>query len=75
MSKSATRRSPNSGRSVPHTEGVRLSDRVAVKGKSTGEVVVYRRAATGRFTTERSAKAVDRTVYRYSDALKRLAKR
>ena len=72
MSKSATRRSPNGGRSASHTG---LSDRVTVKGKSTGEVVVYRRAATGRFTTERSAKAVDRTVHRYSDALKRLAKR
>jgi hypothetical protein len=48
---------------------------VAIKGKNTRAVVVYRHATTGRFATERSAKAVDRTVHRYSDALKRLAKR
>jgi len=75
MSKSATSRKPRTRRYVTSTDGVRLSDRVAVKGKSTGEVVVYRHATTGRFTTVRSAKAVDRTVVRYSDALKRLAKR
>ena len=75
MSKSTTSRKPRTGRYITPTEGGHFSDRVTVKGKSTGEVVVYRHATTGRFATERSARAVDRTVHRYSDALKRLAKR
>lgn len=75
MSKSATNRRAARARYAPRTTGGSFSDRVALKGRSTGEVVVYRRAASGRFATQRSAKAVDRTVHRYSDALKRLAKR
>jgi len=50
-----------------------FGDRVEVSGKSTNAVVM--RSRSGRFTTAVSAKAVDRTVVRYSDALKRLAKR
>jgi len=75
MSKSANNSRAVRARYAPRTRGVRSPDRVALKGRSTGEVVVYRRAASGRFATQRSAKAVDRTVHRYSDALKRLAKR
>jgi len=75
MSKSTNNSRAARARYAPRTKGVRSPDRVALKGRSTGEVVVYRRAASGRFATQRSAKAVDRTVHRYSDALKRLAKR
>lgn len=42
-------------------------------GKASATVVVARNAKTGRFTTETSAKSIDKNVVKYADALRRLA--
>jgi len=42
-------------------------------GKASATVVVARNVKTGRFTTEASAKSIDKNVVKYADALRRLA--
>jgi len=75
MSKSAASRKSFGVRYKLVERGDRRSgDLVEVSGKS-GRTVVTRSPTTGRFTTTTSAKAIDRTVVRYAQTLKRLAKR
>lgn len=42
-------------------------------GKTAATVVVARNIKTGRYTTEASAKSIDKNVVKYADALRRLA--
>lgn len=55
------------GDDVIRSSGIRTG------GKTAATVVVAKNAKTGRYTTEASAKSIDKNVAKYADALRRLA--